>query len=67
MWAFGWLCINLLVGYLTTRLGWVHKMTEQDEEQKAKLSSNPFDLDGLQFNSEMYMQKLLKVRILIGL
>lgn len=40
-------------------------MTEQDEEQKAKLSSNPFDLDGLQFNSEMYMQKLLKVRIFI--
>lgn len=33
-----------------------------DDENKFK-SSSPYDLDGNQFNSEMYMQQLFKVLI----
>lgn len=39
-------------------------MAEKEEETKTKSFSSPYDLDGQQFNSDMYMQKLFKVSII---
>lgn len=40
-------------------------MTENEVQNKNKFSVNPFDLDGQQFDPDLYMQKLLKVTVYV--